>query len=505
MVRAGAPKPFWADAIELEAYVRSNTAHDIFILQGEVPGTVMSGKTSDISQSVNSLSMTGSCSVTSQWHSPMTTRCSVATSVQQLMWAPPSPLKSSRQMERSSTILDKFGPETTPDDFPDLDIPDTPELNNFDDVDYAGWDDEWVKRWHAFTGDGLTSDADDEIPTPSLGVDVKLPTPKAVDNYVNASLMLPCSNSLAHGTVIGRKRDARGNPIGNATANPIMDSRVYCVEFDDGDVCELTANVIAKSMYASCDADGNEYILFDSFVDCKSNSKAVTKDTQRIVHNGRNSLRRSTFGWHLCVQWKDGSTSWQSLKDLKEAYPVAVAEYAVAQGIDDEPAFNWWVHHVLRKREHIITLVKKRSTRFLKKMHKVGIEVPQSVAEAYALDKKKGNTLWADLVAKEMKNVRITFKILANGDKVPIGFQRMRCHMIFDIKMEDLRRKLRLVAGGHMTDAPATTTFASVVSCEFVQIALTLAGLNDLQVKVSDIENAYITAPCTEKIWTIIV
>jgi len=68
--------------------------------------------------------------------------------------------------------------------------------------------------------------------------------------------------------------------------------------------------------------------------------------------------------------------------------------------------------------------------------------------------------------------------------------------------MEDLHRKSRLVAGGHMTDAPATTTFASVVSRETVQITLTLAGLNDLQVKVSDIENAYNTAPCTEKIWT---
>ena len=182
----------------------------------------------------------------------------------------------------------------------------------------------------------------------------------------------------------------------------------------------------SSPMYASCDADGNEYILFDSFVDYKFNGKAVTKDNQRIVHGGRNSLRQSTVGWHLCVQWKDGSTSWQSLKDLKEAYPVAVAEYAVAQGIDDEPAFNWWVHHVLRKREHIIALVKKRSTRFLKKTHKFGIEVPRSVAEAYALDKKNGNTLWADSIIKEMKNIRIAFKILANGDKVSIGFQRMR-------------------------------------------------------------------------------
>ncbi len=157
---------------------------------------------------------------------------------------------------------------------------------------------------------------------------------------------------------------------------------------------------------------------------------------------------------------------------------------------------------MLRKREHIIALVKKRSTRFLKKTHRFGIEVPRSVAEAYALNKKNRNTLWADSIAKEMKNMWIAFKILANGDKVPIGFQRMRCHMIFDIKMEDLHRKSQLVAGGHMTDAPATTTFASVVSRETVQIALTLAGLNDLQVKVSDIENAYITAPPASLILT---
>jgi len=76
------------------------------------------------------------------------------------------------QSEINLNILDKFGPETTPDDFPDLDIPDTPELNNFDDVDYADRDDKWVKRWRAFTGDVLTGNADDEIPTQSLGVDI---------------------------------------------------------------------------------------------------------------------------------------------------------------------------------------------------------------------------------------------------------------------------------------------------------------------------------------------
>ena len=62
--------------------------------------------------------------------------------------------------------------------------------------------------------------------------------------------------------------------------------------------------------------------------------------------------------------------------------------------------------------------------------------------------------------------------------------------MIFDVKMEDFRHKARYVAGGHTTEAPTVLTYASVVSRETVQIALTLAALNDLDVKVSDIQNA---------------
>jgi hypothetical protein len=76
--------------------------------------------------------------------------------------------------------------------------------------------------------------------------------------------------------------------------------------------------------------------------------------------------------------------------------------------------------------------------------------------------------------------------------------------MFFDIKMEGFKRKNRLVAGGHKTEAPATITYASVVSCETVRIALMLAALNDLQVKAGDVLNAYITTPVIEKVWTIL-
>ena len=102
-----------------------------------------------------------------------------------------------------------------------------------------------------------------------------------------------------------------------------------------------------------------------------------------------------------------------------------------------------------------------------------------------------------------MKNVCPAFKILEDGEVLPNNnYQFVHCHMIFNVKMEDFRRKARLVAGGHMTEAPPSITCASVVSRETVRIALTLAALNGLEVKVGDVMNAYITAPCSEKIWT---
>ena len=55
-----------------------------------------------------------------------------------------------------------------------------------------------------------------------------------------------------------------------------------------------------------------------------------------------------------------------------------------------------------------------------------------------------------------------------------------------------------------MTGAPATITYASVVSRETVRLALTIAALNDLEVKVGDVLNAYITAPVKEKVWTVL-
>ncbi len=70
--------------------------------------------------------------------------------------------------------------------------------------------------------------------------------------------------------------------------------------------------------------------------------------------------------------------------------------------------------------------------------------------------------------------------------------------------MEVFRWKARIVAGGHQTKAPATITYDSMVSPETVRLALTIVSLNDLEVKVGDVLNAYITTPVKEKLWTVL-
>ena len=76
--------------------------------------------------------------------------------------------------------------------------------------------------------------------------------------------------------------------------------------------------------------------------------------------------------------------------------------------------------------------------------------------------------------------------------------------MIFNVKIEDLQQKARIVAGGHMTNTPPTITYASVVSHDTIRIALAMAELHDLNVKNADIMNAYINTHTEEKFYTIL-
>ena len=188
-------------------------------------------------------------------------------------------------------------------------------------------------------GDGIShaKECDDE------------PTTISYYTYIGPEVVLPKGNDMVSRTVMSRVKDYEGQPIGKANKKPILDKRVYNVEFSDGENAELGANIITEYMYTKCDIEGNQYRLMDHIVDHRKDNNAVCKDNQDVALNGKSYKQKTTRGWQLCIEWKDKSTSWERLSDMKESYPVEVAEYAEAVGISDEPALSWWITHVLKR------------------------------------------------------------------------------------------------------------------------------------------------------------
>ena len=317
-------------------------------------------------------------------------------------------------------------------------------------------------------------------------------------------LALPQGDSLEPrmARVTKRLKDSNGIPIGTADQNPLLDTRMYEMEFVDGEKASLSGNYIAENLFAQVDDEGNRHVLMKEIINYRTNGTELKQqDAFVTTKTGTKRRQETTKRWELLIEWKDGSTNWVSLKDIKESYPVEVAEFALATRISMEPVFAWWVPFVLKKRNRILAKVKSK---YWLRTHKFGIRIPKSVEEAKKIDEQNGDTLWWDAIWKEMRNVWPAFEVFEGQvENIPKDYQFMRCHMIFDVKFrENFRRKARLVAGGHMTDTPNTLIYSSVVSRDPVRIALTIAALNDLSVMACNIQNAYLTSECREKIWT---
>ena len=320
------------------------------------------------------------------------------------------------------------------------------------------------------------------------------------DALIHAEVSLPQGEKMLSGKVIGRATDHDGSTIGEYDANPLMNTMLYDVEFDDGVLKQYSANIIAENMYSQVDDQGYSTTLLDGIIDYKKDDTAVTKEDMYITtKSGQRRMRQTTQGWKLLIKFKDDSEQWVPLKLLKETNPVDVAEFAEAKGISEEPAFAYWVPYTLRRRDRIISAV---NSRVRKQNVKYGIKVPTTIDEAKRFDRENGDTFWCDAINKEMANVRVAFEILEKGKPIPVGWSKSSGHLVFDVKM-DFTRKARWVKDGHRTPEPDQSTYAGVVSRESVRIALTYAALNGLNVAAADIKNAYLQAPSSEKHYVI--
>jgi ribosomal protein L39E len=95
------------------------------------------------------------------------------------------------------------------------------------------------------------------------------------------------------------------------------------------------------------------------------------------------------------------------LKQLKDSNPIQLAEYAVANRIQEEPAFKWWVSDTLRTQHRIIAKAKRR---YWKTNHKYDVRLPHLVQEVLQINKETGTDVWWRAILKEMKKVMVAFE-----------------------------------------------------------------------------------------------
>lgn len=197
-------------------------------------------------------------------------------------------------------------------------------------------------------------------------------TPDMYDTLLSAELLLPKGNVLVPAKVISRKQDNSGNPIGTAHANPLLDTRVYKVEYLDGHTESCAANIITENIYAQIDEEGNHFLFLGEITDHHSHNTAIHHEDKFIMH-GNKIPCRTTQGWYLLVTWCD-SSSWEPLCNRKDSHPIEVAQYTVANKLLEEAAYAWWVPLTLKKCDYLVsalqTCAQKYSQKLVLKYHR---------------------------------------------------------------------------------------------------------------------------------------
>ena len=501
MSATNTPGCLWDDALQYYSQVRCHTVNTIHETQGEVPQTLVTGDDSDISYL---------CEF--DWYSYVWYLDPEDSGMERKKLgkycgpflhegdAMAAKILTEKATQRNRTSVFRISPEEARTDAfkqkaADFEIKLKEKLKDrYNPLVYDEDDDPWEVTPMPEPYEPIEPE---ETAMPELA-DADEMQHEAFDRYITARVCVPQGDKMSYGTVIRRKRDIDGELVGNSSSNPILDTSIYEVEFDSGETEAYTANIIAEHIYSQVDEEGYTHYMLNEIIDHRKDDSAVSKEDGFVItKSGRKYPRRTTKGWQFCCKWNDESTSWHTLKDVKESHLLQVAQYAIDNGLVDEPAFAWWVPHTVKKRDRIIRAMKKRYFRI---HQKYGIQIPKSVQEARDIDRDTGTTFWMDAIRKEMKNCAKAFEILPEGSPIPVGHTHIDCHMIFDVKHGTLQRKARYVAGGHMTDPPASITYASVVSRESVRIAFVLAALNGLDIEAADIGNAYLNAPTNEKI-----
>ena len=108
------------------------------------------------------------------------------------------------------------------------------------------------------------------------------------DSYLNMELATPRgSDGPEFSWVTRRFRDKDGITIVEANDNPILDTRMYEVEYPDDHKASLYVTAIVENMIAQVDSEGNRHVLFEKIIEHRNyGSKVKQKGIFTKIRNG---------------------------------------------------------------------------------------------------------------------------------------------------------------------------------------------------------------------------
>jgi hypothetical protein len=230
--------------------------------------------------------------------------------------------------------------------------------------------------------------------------------------------------------------------------------------------------------------------------------KAINSHQGPLQSNDR---RYKGSSYNVLVHWEDGSETYEPLSVMAKADPITCAQYAQDHNLLDVPGWK----SLKRIASRTIKFARMQQQYKLERerhgpCYKFGILLPNSRKDAIQIDTSNHNTKWQDSLQLEMAQIDEydTFKDTGSGTPPPRDYLFIRVHFVFDVK-HDLRRKSRLVAGGHMTAPPKDSVYSGVVTLRSLRLCMLLAELNGLKVEAADVGNAYLEAYTKEKVYIV--
>ena len=122
-------------------------------------------------------------------------------------------------------------------------------------------------------------------------------TEDTCDALSNAAVQPSAGGELLRGTVIKRAREEDGNPIETRHDNPLLNTRSCLVRVSDGSERECMHNVIAESMFAQADSEGQMHLLMDETQNHKHDQTAILKeDGWFTTRTGTTRRKKTTKG-----------------------------------------------------------------------------------------------------------------------------------------------------------------------------------------------------------------